>query len=97
MLIVVPFTSCTGLPIVAVADLRYGDLLSEKSCVHKLIFPQASGLGYWNFFSFDIFETHSDNFLGCFCVLGMLNFHGSIKYLILVFMFLKYVIFCVYP
>ena len=34
--IVVPFISSTGLAIVAEANLRCGDFLSEKSC-HKLV------------------------------------------------------------
>ena len=32
----VPFINSTGLPIVAEAELRCGDFLSEKSC-HKLV------------------------------------------------------------
>ena len=44
-----------------------------------------------------MFELYSDAFLGCYCVLGMLTVHRSTKFLILVFMFLKYVILCVYP
>ena len=35
MLIVVPFISYTGLAIVAEANLRFGDSLSEKSCRHS--------------------------------------------------------------
>ena len=45
MFIVVPFASSTGLPIVAVADLRYGDFLSEKSCRHKLVV--STSFWYW--------------------------------------------------
>ena len=44
------------------------------------------------FFSFDIFEIHSDAFLGCKCVVGLLKIQGSTKFLIFVFIFLKYVI-----
>ena len=36
MFLVVPFISSTGLAIVAGADLRCGDFLSEKNC-HKLV------------------------------------------------------------
>ena len=36
MLIVVAFISSTGLAIIAEADLRWGDFLSEKIC-HKLV------------------------------------------------------------
>ena len=54
------------------------------------------------FFSFDIFEIHSDAFLGCKCVVGMLTVHGKTKFLILVlcfwnmsfFVFILYAIFC---
>ena len=37
MFIVVPFINSTGLAIVAEADLRCGDFLSEESCRHKLV------------------------------------------------------------
>ena len=37
MFIVVPFISSLGLAIVAEADLRCGDFLSEESCRHKLV------------------------------------------------------------
>ena len=36
MFLVVPFINSTGLTIVAEADLRCGDFLSEKNC-HKLV------------------------------------------------------------
>ena len=36
VIIVVPFINFTGLAIVAEADLRCGDFLSEKFC-HKLV------------------------------------------------------------
>ena len=36
MFIVVPFINPTGVAIVAEADLRCGDFLSEESC-HKLV------------------------------------------------------------
>ena len=36
MFIVIPFINSTGLAIVAAANLRCGDFLSEKSC-HKLV------------------------------------------------------------
>ena len=49
------------------------------------------------FFSSDIIELHSNAFLVCYCVVGRLTVHGSTMFLILVFMFLKYVILCVYP
>ena len=35
MFIVVPFISSTGLAIVAEANLRCGDFLSEKGCRHS--------------------------------------------------------------
>ena len=34
---VVPFINSTGLAIVAEADLRCGDFLSEKNCCYKLV------------------------------------------------------------
>ena len=37
MLIVAPFIDSTDLAIVAEADLRCGDFLSEESCPHKLV------------------------------------------------------------
>ena len=37
MFIVVPFINYPGLAIVAEADLRCGDFLSEESCRHKLV------------------------------------------------------------
>ena len=37
MFIVVPFISSTEIAIVAEADLRCGDFLSEESCRHKLV------------------------------------------------------------
>ena len=37
MFIVVPFINSTRLAIVAEADLRCGDFLSEKSCRNKLV------------------------------------------------------------
>ena len=47
------------------------------------------------FFSFDIYEKHSDVCLGFYCVVGMLTVHESTKFMILLVMFLKYVFFCV--
>ena len=37
MFIVVPFINSTRLAIVAEADMRCGDFLSEKSCRNKLV------------------------------------------------------------
>ena len=37
MFIVVPFISSSEIAIVAEADLRFGDFLSEESCRHKLV------------------------------------------------------------
>ena len=97
MFTVVPFISSTELAIVAEANLRCGDFLCEKNCRYKLVV-------YTSFWSWLLYvssiltteKTHSDNFLG-YCVVGMMAVHGSTKFLILVFMFLKFVIFCVYP
>ena len=65
MFIVVPFIDSTGLEIVAEADLRFGaffrrKLLSQIGSYHELLV-----LATECFFSFDIFEIHSDNLLGC--------------------------------
>ena len=46
MFIVVPFIISTGLAIVAEADLRCGEFLSEKIVVTNWLFPLASGIGY---------------------------------------------------
>ena len=43
--IVVPFINSTGLAIVAEADLRCGEFLSEKSCRHKLVV--STSFWYW--------------------------------------------------
>ena len=42
---VAPFIDSTDLAIVAEADLRCDDFLSEESC-HKLVVSIGSGLGY---------------------------------------------------
>ena len=66
MFIVIPFIRSTGLAIVAEADLLCGNFLSEKSCRDKLVVSTS----FWVlatecFFSFDIFEIHTDVFSGC--------------------------------
>ena len=43
--IVVPFINSAGLAIVAEADLRCGEFLSEKSCRRKLVV--STSLWYW--------------------------------------------------
>ena len=58
------FINSTGLTIVAELDLRCCEFVSEKVVITNWKFPLASGVGYWKFVSFDIFELHSDNFLG---------------------------------
>ena len=65
MFIVVPFIISTGLAIVAEADLLCGEFLSEKSCRHTMVV--SASFWYWLlnvFFSFDMFEIHSDNCFG---------------------------------
>ena len=81
--------------IVAEADLLCGDFLSEESCRHKLLVSTSFWLVLTTecFFSFDIFEIHSAAFLVCYCNVGMLTDHGSITFLFLFFMCLKYVFF----
>ena len=64
MLIVAPFIDSTVLAIVAQADLRCGDFLSEKSCRHKLVVFT----GFWslllNVSSVLTFFKHTATFCG---------------------------------
>ena len=94
MFLVVPFISSTGLAIVAEADLRCGDFLSEKNC-HKLVVSTSFWSWLWllNVSSVLTFLKNTATFLGCYCVVGMLTVHESTKFMILVFMFLKYLFF----
>ena len=45
MFIIVPFIISTGVAIVAEADLRCGEFLSETSCRHKLVV--STSFWYW--------------------------------------------------
>ena len=51
MFTVVPFINSTGLAIVAEADLRCGEFLSEKNCRHKMFILDVTFCGT-SFFSF---------------------------------------------
>ena len=64
MFIVVPFIKSTGLAIVAEANLRCGDLLSEKSC-HKLVVFTSFWSRLLNVSSVLTTKKYSDIFLGC--------------------------------
>ena len=66
MFIVVPLIRSTGLAIVAEADLRCGDFCAKKMSSHIGSFHWLLVLATECFFSFDIFETHSD-------ILGVVN------------------------
>ena len=63
MFTVVPIINSTGLAIVAEADLRCGEFLSEKKLSSQIgSFHQPLVLATECFFSFDISEKHSDTF-----------------------------------
>ena len=90
---VVPFLNSAGLAILAVADLRRGDFLSEKNC-HKLVVSTS----FWSWLlKVPSIRTSlkypATFFWDCCCIVGMLTFHGSTKFWIWFFMFLKYVFF----
>ena len=70
--------------------------LSEESCRHKLVVSTSFWSWLLNVSSvLTSLKYTATVFLVCYYVLGLLTIHGSTKFLILVFMFLKYVIFCV--
>ena len=66
----------TGVVAVALVNLRWKDFVSIKLSqivsFHKLLV-----LAFECFFSFDNVEIHSDNFLGCICVVDILRVLGS--------------------
>ena len=67
---VVPFLNSTGLAIVAEADLRCGDFLSEKVSRYKLVV--STSFWSWLLIVSSVLTTkkiHSDNF---FCVVYVL-------------------------
>ena len=65
MFIVVPFINSTRLAIVAEADLRCGDFLSEKSCRHKLVVSTSVWSRLLNVSSVLTTKSYSDTFLVC--------------------------------
>ena len=88
-----PFVRCTGLAIVAEADLLCGDFLSEENC-HKLVVSTS----FWSWLLkissvLTSLKYTATIFLGYQSVVSLLTNHGSTMFLILVFMFLKYVFF----
>ena len=64
MFIVAPFIDSTDLAIVAEADLRCGDFLSEKSCLQKLVV--FTGFWSWllNVFSVLTYLKYTATFFG---------------------------------
>ena len=93
MLIQIHLFSSTGVMVVAQVNLRWSVLISIKlsqiGSFHELVV-----LATECFFNFDNFEIQSDVFfLVCSCVVVLLKVHGSTKFLILEFLFLKYVVF----
>ena len=96
LLIFFPLINSTGVVAVALVNFsleRFVSIkLSQIGSFHKLLV-----LATECFFNFDIFEIYSDAFLVWYCVVDMLRVHGSTMFLVLVFMFLKFFILCVYP
>ena len=96
MFIVVPFISSTGLAIVSEADMRCGDFFFEKSCRHKMVVSTS----FWSWL-LNVSSVLTTKKLHCDIFFGLLkrcgHAGGSWEYyiLILVFMILKFVIFCV--
>ena len=93
MFIDIPFLNSTKWAIVAEANLRCGDFLSEKNCRHTLVVSTRFWSWLLNVFSFDIFELYSDAFLGFYCIEKMLKAHESTKFSILDLKVLKYAFF----
>ena len=81
------------LAIVAEADLRCDDFLSEKSCRHNLVVSTSVWSRLLNVSSVLTTKKYSHTFLVCYCAVDLLTVLGSTKFLTLVFMFLKYVFF----
>ena len=72
--------------------------LSERICRHKLVVSTSFWSWLLNVSSvLTSLKYTATLFLACQCVAGLLKIRGSTNFSILVFMFLKYVIFCVYP
>ena len=63
MFIVVPIINSTGLAIVAEADLRCDDFLSEENC-HKLVVSTSFWSRLLNVSSVLTTKKYSDNFFG---------------------------------
>ena len=96
--IVVPLINSTGLAIVAESDLRCDKFLSEKGCRHKLVVSTSFCYCLLNVSSVSTSLKYTATVFWVIKALWVcLRLYGSTKFLTLVFMFLKYVIFCVYP
>ena len=92
MFIIIPFISSTGLAIVAEADLLCGNFLSEKRCRHNLVVSTSFWSWLLNVSSVLRSLKYTATFFG---LLMHCRVHASTRFLFLVFMFLKYVFFCV--
>ena len=90
MFIFILFISSTGLAIVAEADLLFGNFLSEKNCRHKLVVSTSFWSWLLNVSSVLSSLKYTATFFGLLMRCGV---HGSTRFLILVFIFLKYVFF----
>ena len=93
MFIIVPFISSTGLAIVAEADLRFGDFLSDKSCRHKFVVSTSFWSWLLNVSSVLTSLKYTATFFGVLVRCGFAEISWSTKISILVFIFLKYVFF----
>ena len=79
MFTVVPFISSTGLAIVAEANLRFGDSLSEKNCRHStgsfsifLVLTPRHSLSFHKFEKQSCLFGVDNAFFTCCCYLGVL-------------------------
>ena len=95
--IVVPFINSTGLAIVAEADLCCGEFLSEKSCCHKMVVSNSSWYWLLNFSSILTSLKYTATIFGFFIHRGHADCSWWCSVFDFVFLFMKYVIFCVYP
>ena len=78
MFIAAPFIDSSDLAIVAEADFRGGDFLSEENCRHKLVVSTSFWSWLLNVSSIlTSLKCAALLFLVCQCVVGMLTVHGS--------------------
>ena len=93
MFIVDPFINSTGLAIVAEADLRCGEFLSEKSCRHKLVV--FTSFWSWLLKVSSVFTSMKNTATPFWLLMhyGSADCPWEFWVLFLIFMFLKYVFF----